>query len=139
MSIKDLIAARREEIETSSPTHVVVMLYDEAINQLELSLKAIMTRDVAARCNAVTLTAEIVEHLHTSLDFEAGGTVARQLGAVYRFIMRQLPRINFYNDAETAAQIVAMLEQLRDSWLALDRQRAAEAKPVEEHRIAAVA
>ena len=59
---------------------------------------------------------EIVGFLYMTLDSEQGGEVAANLGSIYAHIMAQLPRVNVYNDTETAERMVNMLEPLRDSW-----------------------
>ncbi len=139
MGFKDFLNEHRDEIASSTGTHVTVMLYDEAIRQLNLAIKAVKARDITARCNAVTMVCEIVEAIHNTLDRENGKDIAEQLGMVYRFILRQLPRVNFYNDSETAAQMIGLLEPLRDSWHAIDQKRAAERSFPAEAPMAAVA
>lgn len=140
MTFQDYLNEHRDEIASSSPTHLVVMLYDEAISQLGLSIKAIKAGDIASRFNAVSMTANIVEQLHTTLNFAEGGELAEQLGTVYRFIISRLPRINLHNDSEIAAQMIDLLEPLRDSWHALDQHLAAQQPQHDaEEKIAAVA
>jgi flagellar protein FliS len=140
MTFQDFLSQHQDEIATASPSRIVVMLYDEAIYQLGLSIKAVSAGDIAGRFNAVAMTANIVEQLHSTLDFAQGGEIAEQLGTVYRFILSRLPRINLYNDSEIAAQMIGLLEPMRDSWHALDQHLAAQqAARREEQRIAAVA
>jgi flagellar protein FliS len=139
MNFQDFLKERREAITSASPTGLIVLLYDEAIQQLGLAIKAIKAGDIAARFNAVSLTANIVEHLHTGLDFAQGGEIAEQLGMVYRFVLSRLPRINLYNDSEIAAQMIGLLEPMRDAWHALERRRAEEAAEAETAPVAAVA
>jgi flagellar secretion chaperone FliS len=140
MTFQDYLNEHRKEIATSSTSRLVVMLYDEAIYQLSLSIKAVSAGDISARFNAVAMTANLVEHLHSALDFAQGGEIAEQLGTVYRFIMNRLPRINLYNDSETAAQMIDLLEPLRDSWHALDQHQTAQhVRHEAEERVAAVA
>lgn len=117
---------RIEEMMAASPSRLVVMLYDEAIGALRAALAACGTGDVERRCNAVTAATEIVGYLYMHLDLEAGGEVAHNLGAIYGHIIGRLPRVNIYDDAETAEEAIALLEPLRQSWDRLDLQLRAE-------------
>lgn len=140
MTFQNYLNEHRKEIVTGSTSRLVVMLYDEAIHQLGLSIKAVGAGDISARFNAAAMTANLIERLHNALDFAQGGEIAEQLGIVYRFIMNRLPRINLYNDSETAAQMIGLLEPLRDSWHALDQHLAAQhIRHEAEVRVAAVA
>ncbi|HYB11445.1 MAG TPA: flagellar export chaperone FliS [Alphaproteobacteria bacterium] len=140
MTFQDYLNEHRKEIVTSSATRLAVMLYDEAIRQLNIAIKAVSADDIATRYNATAMTANLIEQLHSSLDFAQGGEIAEQLGMIYRFILSRLPRINLFNDSEIAAQIIDLLEPLRDSWHALDQHQAAEhRRHAVKERVAAVA
>jgi flagellar protein FliS len=100
----------------AEPARRIVMLYDEAIAAIRIAGMAAASGDIEGRCNAVTAAMEIVGFLYMTLDSEQGGEVAANLGSIYAHVMAQLPRVNVYNDVETAERMVAMLEPLRDSW-----------------------
>ena len=100
----------------AEPARRIVMLYDEAIAAIRIAGMAATSGDIEGRCNAVTAALEIVGFLYMSLDTEQGGEVAANLGAIYAHVLAQLPRVNIYNDIETAERMVTMLEPLRDSW-----------------------
>jgi flagellar protein FliS len=100
----------------AEPARRIVMLYDEAIAAIRIAGMAATSGDIEGRCNAVTAALEIVGFLYMSLDTEQGGEVAANLGTIYAHVLAQLPRVNIYNDIETAERMVTMLEPLRDSW-----------------------
>ncbi|WP_119459817.1 flagellar export chaperone FliS [Rhodospirillaceae bacterium SYSU D60014] len=112
---------RLEDMMAAAPSRIVVMLYDEAIGALRTAIEACKADDIEQRCGAVTAATEIVGHLYMHLDLERGGEVALGLGAIYGQIIGRLPRVNLYNDFETAEEAIAMLEPLRESWEQLDR------------------
>jgi len=110
---------RNHDIETlmeAEPARRVVMLYDETIAALRVASMAASSGDIEGRCNAVTAATEIVGYLYMTLDTELGGEIAQNLGALYAHVLTQLPRVNIYNDAETAERVIAILEPLRESW-----------------------
>ncbi|MFZ5789669.1 MAG: flagellar export chaperone FliS [Pseudomonadota bacterium] len=118
-----------ETMMEAAPARRIVMLYDEAIAAIRIAGMAATSGDIEGRCNAVTAAMEIVGFLYMTLDGEQGGEVATNLGAIYAHVMAQLPRVNLYNDVETAERLVAMLEPLRDSWNELATVDAADRVP----------
>ena len=105
-----------DSLMEAEPARQVVMLYDEVIAAIRIAGMAAASGDIEGRCNAVTAAMEIIGFLYVTLDAEQGGDVAANLGSIYAHIMSQLPRVNLYNDSETAERLVNMLEPLRDSW-----------------------
>ena len=118
--MKIIVRHRLEEMRAATPSRLVVMLYDEAIGALQAAIAAATRGDIETRCNSVTAATEIVGYLYMNLDLEQGGEVADNLGAIYAHIMHRLPRVNLYNDAETAEEAISLLEPLRESWNELD-------------------
>ncbi len=117
-----LSIATIERILEASPSRLVVMLYDEALKNLETAIAAIERGDIETRCHAVNRTIEIVYHLYLTLDLEQGGEIAQKLSAVYRFVLARLPRANVANDAEPAREAIRLLTPMRASWHELDER-----------------
>ena len=110
------------ELLNLPPSRLVVTLYDETIGALRASIEAVHRKDIEARCNAVSLAAELLATLYLCLDHEQGGEVAENLGRIYSFLIPRLQRINLYNDVETAEDAIRLLQPLRHSWHELDCQ-----------------
>lgn len=113
------------EMMTASPSRLVVMLYDEAIEALNTAAAAARSGDIEMRCNAVNTAIEIVGLLYMTLDTDRGGDVARNLGAIYAHIINRLPQVNLNRDARIAEEAVGLLTPLRASWNELDISMAA--------------
>ncbi len=121
MNIFKLSNAEAEAVVLSaSPTRLIVITYDAAISSLESAMEMIDNGDIEGRWKAVECATEMVSELYLSLDHDQGGEIAQNLGALYAFILSRLPRINFYNDKQTAADAISWLKNLRDSWHQLD-------------------
>ncbi|TAH35420.1 MAG: flagellar export chaperone FliS [Alphaproteobacteria bacterium] len=120
-----------EELEQTvlkaSPTRLVVMTYDGAIKCLESSIDMIGKGDIEGRWRSVEKATDLISDLYMNLDHDQGGEVAQNLGCLYGFILSNLPRINFYNDKQTALDAISILKRLRDSFDELDHQIAANA------------
>lgn len=111
-----------ERILDASPSRLIVMLYDEALKNLETAVAAAECDDIETRCHAVNRTVEIVCHLYLTLDTQQGGEIAEKLGAIYRFVLARLPRVNLSNDAEPAREAIRLLTPMRASWCELDER-----------------
>lgn len=111
-----------ERILDASPSRLIVMLYDEALKNLETAVAAAERGDIETRCHAVNRTVEIVCHLYLTLDTQQGGEIAEKLGAIYRFVLARLPRVNLSNDAEPAREAIRLLTPMRASWCELDER-----------------
>ena len=109
-----------DEMLTASPSRLIVMLYDEAIESLTTAASAARSGDIEMRCNAVTAAIEIVGTLYMTLDVDRGGDVARNLGAIYAHIINRLPQVNLNRDPRIAEEAIGLLKPLRASWNELD-------------------
>lgn len=111
-----------ERLLEASPSRLVVMLYDEALKNLELAIAAIERGDIETRCHAVNRAIEILCHMYATLDAHQGGEIADKLAAIYRFVLSRLSRINAANDAEPAREAIKLLAPMRKSWFELDER-----------------
>jgi flagellar protein FliS len=131
-----------EEIGEAYPSHLIVILYDEAINSLMAAMDSISRGDIEGRFNATTRTADVIAELYVSLDMDMGGEIAESLASIYGHIIAQLPQINFSNDVMIAEQLINLLRPIRDSWAELDeriRCNVQDAEALETAEIAASA
>lgn len=103
-------------IQEMTTAEAAAWLHEKAIDELALAIGAIEAGDIEFRCTSVNLTAEAIATLHMAVDYENGGESAERMGAIYRFILANLIRINIHNDAELAAQLISVLTPLREAW-----------------------
>ncbi|TVQ22254.1 MAG: flagellar export chaperone FliS [Spirochaetaceae bacterium] len=111
-------AYRETSVRTASGGKIIVMLYDEAIRQIN-SAVSMLDADTRAldKVNSSILKAQdIVTELMVSLDFEQGGEIADRLFGLYRYFIDQLVQANWQKDPEPLREISTMMSQLRDAW-----------------------
>ena len=118
-SINPLNAYRQTNIKTASQGKLIIMLYDEAIRQLNLAVEAIEQNSPKLDNinNAIIRAQEMITELMVSLDFEKGGEIAQTLFSLYMFFNRQLMEANLKKESEPVRQISGMLQELRGSWI----------------------
>ncbi|MDR2028177.1 MAG: flagellar export chaperone FliS [Treponema sp.] len=135
MAYTNALAAYREtRIKTASQGQLIIMLYDEAIRQLDrglelLALNASGKKDpsrIEQIGKAVLKTQEIISELMVSLDFERGGDIAKNLFALYTWFNQELLEANIAQDLKRINSVHAMLSDLRGTWAEVIAKNAAE-------------
>lgn len=119
MSGNDPVHAYKEtQIKTANQIRLIVMLYDGAIRHVNraLDLMAEGHRRYDAVNTSLVAAQDIVSELMASLDFEKGGTLARNLFSIYTFLNRQLLDGNLRKDPAPVGVVKRLLTQLRDAW-----------------------
>ncbi len=112
---------RQNAVETATPTRMVVMLYDGAIRFLGQALPAMRAHRYDQQSLFIGKAQAIIAHLRDTLDFEAGGAVARHLEGMYVSLFDALTDANIHDRPERIEEAVAALRELREAWLEVDR------------------
>ena len=119
MNANDRVQAYKEiQIKTANQIRLIVMLYDGAIRHLNLALDAFSEghRRYDVINNHIIAAQDILSELTASLDFEKGGTLAKNLFSLYTFMNRQLLDANFKKDPAPARDVKKLLSDLREAW-----------------------
>lgn len=112
-------AYRETRVRTASQGQLIIMLYDEAIKQLDIAVDLMKTtpREIERTNNALVKAQEIITELTASLDFDQGGEIATNLFALYMFFNRELLDANLRKDPDKTASIRKMMNELRGAWV----------------------
>ena len=108
---------------TAPKTLQVVMLYDGAMRFLKQALAAIAENRIEDRFRLLARASEIMTGLQNSIDFEAGGEVAKVLHNFYVTMSMRILSVNFNaRDAKSLCEgIIGEIKQMRDVWEEIDR------------------
>ena len=111
-------AYRDTQIKTASQGKLIVMLYDEAIRQVDNAITAMNGEtDSVDRVNGALIKAQdLITELMASLDFERGGDIARSLFSLYMFFNQRLVDANIKKEADPLKEVKTMLLELRSAW-----------------------
>lgn len=118
-NINPLNAYKETKIRTSSQGQLIIMIYDEAIKQIDIASSGLEegTRQLDMVHNAIVKAQDLVTELTVSLDFERGGEIAKGLFSLYMFFREQLLVANVNKSTSILDSIRAMLAELRDAWV----------------------
>lgn len=112
---------RRAQVETATPTQLIILLYDGAIRFGTLAREAIQGGDLETQHTNLLKTQRILTELMSSLDRKAGGAVADNLFQLYAYMLEQLVLANLHDKADLVDGVLTLLRDLRESWLEVDR------------------
>lgn len=111
-------AYKETSVRTASGGKMIIMLYDEALKQIESAAKAIDSgsRKYDEINNAILKAQDIITELMVSLDFAKGGDIAPSLFGLYRYFNDQLMEANLNKDTGPLQSVHSMMSDLRAAW-----------------------
>lgn len=128
MTYNPLAAYKETRVRTAGPGQLVVMLYDEAVKQCD---RAVDLLEMDVRKHPVNIekinvalgkVQDIVTELMASLDFDAGGDIAKDLFALYVYFKKELMEANMAKESKRIRSVRRMLDELRSAWAVIATQ-----------------
>jgi len=105
-------AYQKIEDEISSKEELLLKAYEEILSLLNISLLAIDEGDVKAKAESLSKVTNALTLMQSSLDFENGGELAKNLDKLYDFCILELVKANATNDKEKISSVKEILETL---------------------------
>lgn len=109
-------AYKNNQVMTAPKKKLLIMLYDGAIKNLKLAEMALPNKEIENVNLYLTKTQDIIFELMTTLNFEVGGDIAKNLYQLYDYMSNRLVRANIDKDIEAVREVKKYLEELRDTW-----------------------
>jgi flagellar secretion chaperone FliS len=123
MTMRDPVRAYRESsVRGASPVGLVVILYDEIMRSLRKANRAIQERNIEERTREVNHAIEVIGYLQVTLNFDAGGEVAKNLSHFYNLSRTKILEANVRGDSQILEQLVSDFSQVASAWQQLDRR-----------------
>jgi len=105
------------QVSTADRLQLVIMLYDGAIAFLARARERLTAKDATGKGLFISRALDIIAELNASLNFQAGRDIAVPLFHLYNFMTGHLTRANINWDLQALDEVVAMLQQLRETWV----------------------
>jgi flagellar secretion chaperone FliS len=114
-------AYKQVSLETSvsqaSPHQLIVLLFDGALNAIQLADLYIQKGNIAGKGKAISKAINIIDNgLKSCLDLEKGGEIAENLDQLYHYISHQLVLANLHNDKEKLQTCFNLLDNVAQAW-----------------------
>ena len=116
---------QQTQIMTSSGPQIVVLLYDAAIQSIELARRGMETGNLQDKGRFLGRAISIVGELNSVLDFERGGEIARSLHRLYEYVLTELVTANARNHTQHLDGPLRSLTTLREGWREVAAQQQA--------------
>ena len=139
-----LSAYKETRIRTAGPGQLIVMLYDEAVKQLDKGLE-LLTLNKAGKQDpsrieligkAIIKARDIITELMVSLNFDQGGEIAQNLFSLYTWFNKELLEAHIAMDMTRIAAVKTQIADLRSAWVEIAARTSGEGRPVEGVNIA---
>jgi len=107
---------KNDQASTASPHKMIAMLFDAAIESINVMLGAIDKNRKDIKGKASTKAIRIINGMRDLLDVASGSEVAENLYSLYSYMSNDLFRASYENDKKAIKQIRYMLKEVQDSW-----------------------
>jgi flagellar protein FliS len=120
---------RENAVRGASPVRLVVMLYEQIVEDLRRAIRAIEEKHIEARTNAINHAIVIIGHLQNNLNHEVGGEVARNLERFYNVSRQRLLEAQCRESNEILTEQISLFLSLRGAWTQVDQAETARSAP----------
>ena len=108
-------------VRGASPVGLIVVLYDQIVEDLRRAVTAMERRQIDGRTNAINHALLIIGQLQGRLNHEAGGQVAANLDRFYDVIRQNLIQAQVQQSKPLLLDLIAALLEVRSAWHEADR------------------
>ena len=105
-----------DAVATASPAQILVMLCDRLVLDIQRGIEASERGEVIEAHNQYMHAQDILTHLRTSLDVNAGWADAPKLISVYAFLEQHLFQANVAKDTTKAIEALGLAAEIADIW-----------------------
>ncbi len=109
-------AYMQTHVTTTTPGHLVVLLYDGAITFLEQAKEEIQARNYAKKGILISQALDIIAELDGSLNTDKGGEIAQNLHKLYLYCSTRLLQANLKMDIGLVNEVIGILSSFRSAF-----------------------
>ncbi|MPW24786.1 flagellar export chaperone FliS [Alkalibaculum sp. M08DMB] len=110
---------KNNQVMTAPKKKLLLMLYDGAIKNLKQAELSITNKEIEKVNTNLTKAQDIIAELMSTLNFEVGGDIAKNLHQLYDYMYVKLIRANIDKDIDAVVEVKKFMEELRDTWAQL--------------------
>ena len=98
------------QVTTTDRGRLLLMMYEGAIKFLRQAKSGLEDNDIAKFCRFLSKGQAIIAELMNTLDFEKGGSIAKDLDRLYDFMLFYLTEANLHRDVKRIAKVIELID-----------------------------
>ena len=114
-------AYRETDVRGATAVRLVVLLYEQMIQDLRQAAQAIEQNDIELRTNHINHAILVIAYLQSGLDFATGGKVAQDLNDFYDLLRQNLVQVQFHPSQAGIGQQITDLLEVRGAWTEVEQ------------------
>jgi flagellar protein FliS len=103
-------------VATADSVQLIQMLFDGLIESLRAAEGQIARGAIEEKSRSLARAGKIVLGLQSSLNFESGGEIAKNLDELYGYVTRRLLHVNLHNDLDALKEIYGLMAEIQNAW-----------------------
>jgi flagellar protein FliS len=107
---------QENKIEGSSQGEMIILLYEGSIRFMNEAIDFIKQKDIPKAHAKIIKAQRIINELMVTLDFDAGGEIAKNLYNLYDFVMNELIKANIKKEPQGLLNSIEVMQELLDAW-----------------------
>lgn len=111
-------------MQGASPVRLVILLYEQMIEDLRRALAAQVRGDIEGRTRGINHANLVLSHLQSTLDKGRGGQVATNLEHFYGHLRAGLTEAQARQSTKLLEEQISLVMQVHDAWLQVERAAA---------------
>ena len=113
---KMLAQYQRTKVETAGKMELIIMCYEKTLQALHEAKAFIEAKEYEKKALKLKLALDIIYGLQTSLNFEKGGQIAKNLDSIYSYVARRLLQGDIKKEIPVYDECIRILSELKESW-----------------------
>ncbi len=110
------LSYREAAVPGASPLRLVILLYEQAVEDLRCAREAHRRHDIEGRTRRINHAILVIGHLQASLDKDQGGRVAANLERFYDQLRSRLVAAQCNQSAVALEQLISHLVLVQQAW-----------------------
>ncbi len=103
-------------IMDASPHRLIQMLMEGALERIAQAKGSMINKNIAGKGENIGKAIDIIGGLQSSLNKEAGGELAANLGNLYDYMVRRLLDANVRNEISILDEVAVLMTEIKIGW-----------------------
>jgi flagellar secretion chaperone FliS len=122
-------AYRETDVRGATAVRLVVLLYEQMIQDLARAAQAIEQNDIEVRTQRINHAILVIGYLQSPLDFANGGKVAKDLDHFYNVLRQNSMQVQFFPSQAGIRRLITDVLAVREAWIEVERAETSSLTP----------